>query len=91
MRQRYGNSQNSLCIDRQTNFTNLVFETLWKETMVQDDTILMFGIFLVFLADIYPPKPIRILPMPMVNLKNIFVGVVHAILSIAYLEKQSKE
>jgi hypothetical protein len=51
----------------------------------------MFGIFLVFLADIYPPKPIRILPMPMVNLKNIFVGVVHAILSIAYLEKQSKE
>jgi hypothetical protein len=37
--------------------------------MAQDDTIFMFAIYLVLLANIDPPKPIQILPMPMVNLK----------------------
>jgi len=59
--------------------------------MAQDDTILMFVIFLVLLANIHPPKPIQVLAMPVVNLKKFFVGVVHAILSIVYLETQSKE
>jgi hypothetical protein len=52
------------------NSTNLVSETLWKKPMAQDDTILMFAIFLVFLANIHPPKPIQVLPMPMVNLEK---------------------
>jgi hypothetical protein len=38
--------------------------------MAQDDTIFMFAIFLMLLANIHPPKPIQILPMPMVNLEK---------------------
>jgi len=38
--------------------------------MAQDDTILMFVIFWVLLANIHPPKLIRILPMPVVNLEK---------------------
>jgi hypothetical protein len=52
---------------------------------------LCLQIFLVFFTNMHPPKLIRILPMLMVNLEFFFVGTVHAILFIAYLEKQSKE
>jgi hypothetical protein len=45
----------SLCI-LNPKFTNLVFETLWKKPMAQDDTILMFVIVLVLLVDMHPPK-----------------------------------
>jgi hypothetical protein len=38
--------------------------------MAQDDTILMFAIFLVLLTNIHPPKPIRVFPMPVVNLEK---------------------
>jgi hypothetical protein len=38
--------------------------------MAQDDTILMFAIFLVLLANMHPPKPIHILPMLVVNLEK---------------------
>jgi len=51
----------------------------------------MFAIFLLFLANIHPPNLFRVLPMPLVNLEKFFVGAIHAILSIFYLEKQSKE
>jgi hypothetical protein len=59
--------------------------------MAQDYTILMFANFLVLLANIHTPKPTQILPMPVVNLKKSLCGVVHAIFSIAYLEKQNKK
>ncbi len=52
------------------NSTNLVFETLWKKTMAQDDTIFMFVIFLVLFANIHPPKPIQVLPMLVANLEK---------------------
>jgi hypothetical protein len=35
--------------------------------MAQDVTILMFAIFLLLLGNIHLPKPIRILPMLVVN------------------------
>ncbi len=38
--------------------------------MTQNDTILMFAIFLMLLANIHPPKPVQILPMPVVNLEK---------------------
>jgi hypothetical protein len=41
--------------------------------MAQDDTILMFVIFLVLLTNIHPPKPIRIFSMPMVNLEKFLL------------------
>jgi hypothetical protein len=38
--------------------------------MAQDDTILMFAIFLVLLTNIHPPKLIQVPPMLVVNLEK---------------------
>jgi hypothetical protein len=61
---------------------------MWKKTMAQDDTILLFAIFLEFLTNIRPPKPIRVLPMLIVNLEK---SLLEWFMPYVYLEKQSKE
>jgi hypothetical protein len=68
---RVWSSQTSILCILSPNFTNLVFETLWKKTIAQDDTILMFVTFL--LANIHPPQPIWIFPMPVVNLEKVLL------------------
>jgi hypothetical protein len=59
--------------------------------MAQENIIPMFAIFWVLLANIHPPKLISFLPMLVVNQGKVFVGAIHAILSIVYLEKQNKK
>jgi len=58
--------------------------------MAQDDTILMFAFFLCSLQH-SSPKAYSNPPHANGQSRKVFVGTVHAILSIAYLEKQSKE
>jgi hypothetical protein len=73
------------------NSTNLVFETLWKKTMGQDDTILMFA--KKFGAPCQHSSPEAYLSPPYANgqCRKVFVGALCAIISIVYLEKQSNE
>ncbi len=59
--------------------------------MAQDDTIFMFAIFFVASCQHSSPKACLSPPHANVQSRKVFVGAIHAILSIAYLEKQCKK